>query len=432
VEIPSASGMRLRRGDHLPSITAEADTAITRRTAQRAERVETPGLAPRFGSGSPLWAEALGANVLDVDGNRYIDLTAGFGVAAVGHRHPVVVEALRRQSGVLIHGLGDAQGHELRVQLAEALCAVSPIEDSRVAFAVSGADAVELSVKTAMLSTGRSRILAFAPSYHGMSLGALSLSSRRHFRRDFAEHIHQQVTRLPFGCPTSQLEESLSGARFAAAVVEPIVGREGVLVPPAGWLLKLAQLCRRHGALLIADEIFTGFGRTGHWFAVQGEDVEPDLLCCGKALGGGIPIAAVLGRRSVMAGWDAPGEARHTATFVAQPLACAAALATLGVLHSKNLVARAANLGRGFATQLLDWPKRVPEVRDVRGRGALWGIEWTTSAEAQAFVARARRRGLLLLAGGESGRVVQLVPPLVLTDRQLAFCLETLTAVAVK
>ena len=390
-------------------------------------RVESPGLAPAFGSGSPIWEEALGANVLDVDGNRYIDLTSGFGVAAAGHRHPAVVSAIRHQAGRLIHGLGDAQGHELRVALAAELKRLSPIPSPRVAFAVSGADAVELAVKTAMLATGRHRILAFQPSYHGLTLGALSLSSRHHFRQAFGRHIHRQVSRAAFGCDPAKLVEILSRGDVAAAVVEPIVGREGILLPPEGWLSQLARLCRHQGTLLIVDEIFTGFGRTGHWFAVQGEGLEPDLLCCGKALGGGMPVAAVIGRTSVMKTWDTPGEARHTATFVAQPLACAAALATLDVLRRERLIVGARRLGKRFDSVLADWPRRYPAVTAVRGRAALWGVEWRTAELAHAFVQRLRRRGLLVLAGGESGRVVQLLPPLVLAERQLEFVLESLS-----
>jgi 4-aminobutyrate aminotransferase-like enzyme len=188
----------------------------------------------------------------------------------------------------------------------------------------------------------------------------------------------------------------------------------------------LADLCRRHGTLLVADEILTGCGRTGRWFAVEHEAVAPDLLCCGKALAGGMPLAAVLGRAEVTAAWDAPGEARHTATFVAHPLACAAGLATLEVLAGERLPARAASIGRRIGSRLGEWPRRFAAVREVRGLGALWGVEWESAAAAAAFVERARARGVLLLAGGADGRVAQLLPPLVMTYRQLEHGLAAL------
>lgn len=419
----------LRRGDLLPRLVTAVPGPRALALARRARRVETAGLAPPFeGKDLVIWSAARGTNVLDVDGNRFLDFTSGFGVAAVGHRHPAVTAAVARQAGRLIHGLGDAQGHALRIELAGHLARRAPVREARVAFAVSGSDAVELAVKTALLATGRHRVLAFTPAYHGLTLGALTLGSRQRFRAVAQRHLHRQVDRVPFGAPAELLERSLAGGATAAVVVEPIVGREGVLVPSAGWLAGLAGLCRQHGALLVVDEIFTGFGRTGSWFAAQEDGIKPDLLCCGKALGGGLPIAAVVGRAELMAAWDEPGEARHTATFVAQPLACAAALATLEVLSKERLVARSRRLGRQIRSAVADWPKRLPEVAAVRGRGALWGIEWRTSAAASAFVHRARDRGVLLLSGGEDGRVVQLLPPLTTTDRQLDHALEALLA----
>jgi 4-aminobutyrate aminotransferase-like enzyme len=362
--------------------------------------------------------------VLDVDGNRYLDLTSGFGVALVGHRHPSVVAAIKRQAGRLIHGLGDAQGHPLRVELAAALAHVAPVAQARVAFAISGADAVELAVKTALLATKRRRILVFQPSYHGLTLGALALSSRRHFRAGFESHLHNYVTRLAYGCAPRLVARELDSGEFAAVVVEPVVGREGVVLPPPGWLPELSAQCRRSGTLMVADEVLTGGGRTGHWFAVNHEVVEPDLVCCGKALGGGLPVAAVVGRAAVMAAWDAPGEARHTATFVAHPLACAASLATLEVIAREGLIGRAEQIGALFASALGRWPSRFEGVRAVHGRGALWGIEWHSKAVAASFADRLLRRGVLVLRGGPKGRVTQLLPPLVATDRQLEFALS--------
>jgi 4-aminobutyrate aminotransferase-like enzyme len=386
--------------------------------------VEAPGintLSSTPGAVSLLWEEAAGSNVRDVDGNLFIDLTSGFGVAAVGHRHPRVVEAIRAQAGRLIHGLGDVHAHPLRIELAERLVRLAPVDDAQVFFSISGAEAVEIALKTALAATGQPGIIAFDPSYHGLTLGALAVTSRPAFREPFAAHLHGHVHRLPYACDSGQVEEILSKGNIGCAVFEPIVGREGILVPPVGWLAELARLCLQHGALLIADEIFTGFGRTGRLFAVEHEGVRPDLLCCGKALGGGIPIAAVLGRRDLFRCWETPGEARHTATFVANPVACAAALAVLDILEEENLVARAARLGERLRQRLSSLPGQ-----SVRGRGLLWGLELSSAEAAKKWTSAALDRGVILLAGGPQGRVAQIVPPLTISEELLEMALDLL------
>ena len=416
----------LRRGDLLPRMMTATPGPRARELSRQLGEFEAPGINTLY-SGRPniLWQEARGANVLDVDGNRYIDLTSGFGVAAIGHRHPKVLAALRHQSGLLLHGLGDATGHERRIELAERLCQLAPLEDPQVYFAVSGADAVEVALKTALLATGRPGIVAFDPAYHGTTLGALAGTSRREFRRPFAPHLHDHLHRLPFACNPRLLDELLERHDVGGVLVEPIVGREGVLVPPPSWLDRIAELCRIRGTLLIADEIFTGFGRTGAWFAVESEGVRPDLLCCGKALAGGMPIAAVLGRRQVLAAWRTTGEALHTATFLAHPPACAAALANLAVLHAEGLPDRAARLGRELAERLAAW-QDLSAVVEVRGRGLLWGLELRSREIAARLCQKARDDGILLLVGGPRGRVAQIVPPLSISRRQLEWAATVL------
>ncbi len=426
--MPATTSQHLRRGDLLPRILTPPPGPRSRELSRRLAEVEAPGINTLSGDApNLLWHEARGANVLDVDGNRYLDLTAGFGVAAVGHRHPRVTAALRRQSARLVHGLGDAAGHEPRLELAGRLRELVAIDDAQTYFAVSGADAVEIALKTAFLATGRPAILAFEPAYHGLTLGALALTSRPEFRRPFTPYLHPHLRRLPFASDVSRIAAVLDRDDAPGCVlVEPIAGREGILVPPAGWLRELAALCRRRGVLLAADEIFTGLGRTGRLFACDEEGVVPDLLCCGKALGGGLPIAAVLGRRELMAGWRTPGEALHTATFVAHPLACAAALATLEVLEEEDLPNRAAGLGRELRARLDGWVGRYAVVAACRGRGLAWGVELDSARTAAELSARARGRGVLLLAGGPQGRVAQLVPPLTISERQLAVALAVI------
>jgi acetylornithine/succinyldiaminopimelate/putrescine aminotransferase len=423
----------LAAGDLPPAILTPPPGPRSRALAATLRRVEAPGVnaVPLTGEPPIAWAEARGANVLDVDGNRYVDLTAGFGVAAIGHRHPRVAAAIAAQAERLIHGLGDVHPHPGRAALAARLAALSPVPDAQVYFAISGAEAVEIAVKTALAvngSRGRPGVLAFEPAYHGLTLGALAATSRPEFRAPFAAHLHPHVHRLPFGAPAADLAAALDRPGLGAAIVEPVVGREGVLFPPPGWLAELGRLCRERGVLLVADEIFTGFGRTGDRFVVEREGVVPDLLCCGKALGGGLPIAAVLGRRELFRAWERDGEALHTATFVAHPLACAAAAAALDVMDEERLAERAAALGEAIAPRLAAWSARYPAVAAVRGRGLLWGIEMRTREDASRWVRAALRRGVLMLAGGPAGKVAQIVPPLTIARPQLDGALELLEA----
>ncbi len=477
----------LLRGDLLPEILVPPPGPASRALSRALAATEAPGvntLAGRPGmtdqAPSLVWQEALGANVLDVDGNRYLDLTAGFGVAAVGHRHPEVVAAATHQAARLLHGLGDVAAHPARIALAARLCALAPLDEPRVHFAISGADAVEVAVKTALLATGRPTVVAFEPAYHGVTLGALAATSRPAFRDPFERHLHRHLEHLPYGCDPVEIDRLARTRPPAAVLVEPVVGREGVIPPPAGWLAAVAAHCRRHGALLIADEIFTGFGRTGTLFAVDRDQVRPDLLCCGKALGGGLPVAAVVGRRQVMDAWSTDGEALHTATHLANPPACAAALAVLRILERDDLPARARRLGAEIEGRLAAWARSDREsfsdqarfsdqadlanqtdqanqadqapgpgrssgaagqtgqngqsgpggpasrVVAVRGRGLLWGVELDRPETAKRLAGLLLGRGVLALAGGARGTVLQIVPPLTITREQLAAALDLL------
>jgi 4-aminobutyrate aminotransferase-like enzyme len=418
--------VRLRRGDLLPRLLTPPPGPRARDGSAALEAAEAPGVNTVGGGPAILWQEARGANVLDVDGNRYLDLTSGFGAALVGHRHPRVVAAVRRQAARLLHGLGDLHAHPLRVALADALRRRAPMPDPRVYFAVSGADAVELALETALLATGRPGVAAFAGAYHGLSLGTRALTARKDFRRPFEEHLSRHVRHFPFGGSLAELGAVLGSGAVGCVLVEPIQGRGGVRVPPAGWLAELAGLCRRHGVLLAADEILTGCGRTGTFFAVAQEEVVPDLLLCGKALGGGLPLAALIGRSELLAAWPGEGEALHTGTFLAHPLACAAALAVLDLLDGP-LAEGATALGQRLAGALDGWQAN-PRVRQVRGRGALWGVELAVPGDAGRWIAAAQRRGVLALSAGERAEVLELLPPLTITGRQLDAALGLLEA----
>lgn len=417
----------LGRGDRLPEIVTPPPGPRSRRLCQGLARWEAPGINTLYrGEPGPVWAEAAGANVLDVDGNRFLDLTAGFGVAAVGHRHPRVVAAIAEQSARLLHGLGDVQAHPGRERLAERLCRLAPVDDPQVYFGISGSEAVEIALKTALLATDRPEVVAFAPAYHGLTLGALAATSRPAFRQPFERWLGVPVHRLRYGCEPAELAALLDDRPAVGAVLlEPVAGREGVLFPSDGWLSAVAATARQRSVLVIADEIFTGFGRTGRWFGVDHEGVRPDLLVCGKALGAGLPIAAVVGRRELLAHWTTPGEALHTATFVANPLACAAALAALDVFEDERLPERARRLGETVAGRMAGLGAH-PLVATVRGRGLLWGVELTSAEAAAGLALDLLARGVLALAGGAHGTVLQVAPPLTISEEQLDHALGLL------
>ena len=405
----------LGRGDRLPEVKVAPPGPAARRLNAALARIEAPLLA---GDGSlPPLEAARGANLLDLDGNRYVDWSSGFGVAFSGHRPPEVVRAFADQADQLLHGLSDAAGHRLRLTLARRLAAIAPLavpgDDRAVYWAISGSDAVDIALKAAFLSSGRSGVLAFDPAYHGLGLGAVATASRPAFRDPVARLLDAgRVLRLPYGCPARLLRRALETQRPGAVIVEPVIGREGVRLPPSGWLAELAGLASKYEAVFIADEILTGGGRTGSWFAVEQEGVQPDLVCCGKVLSGGAPLAAVLGSRSLLDVFAGQDEALHTSTFLAHPPACAAAVANLRRTRRLGLLRRARLLGQ----RLEEWGTTLGPAATLSGRGALYGLHLDTPGAAGRFALAARRQGFFVLA---SGPVVQLIPPAVLTSAQV-------------
>ncbi len=438
----------LTAGDQLPSIVVPPPGPRSRELAERLRRVESPNVTHISDETPVFWRDALGANVLDVDGNIYIDFTAGFAVAAAGHRVPRVVDAIRRQLDSLAHGLGDVHPPEIKVALLERLAEIAPGDLGQTILASSGSEAVEAALKTARLATGKPGVLCFTGAYHGLTYGALSVTDGDFFRAPFADQLGIPVTRVPYPDPyrpASELEgrDDLLGATLelvdgrldaedsvGAMIVEPILGRGGIIVPPDGFLGGLRELCDRHGLVLIFDEVYTGFGRTGRWFACDHEGVVPDILCVGKALSGALPFSACIGRPAVMAAWpDSEGEAIHTSTFLGHPLGCAAALAQIEEIEAQGLVGRAARLGDALLGRLRDMQARFPTIGDVRGRGLLIGLEIVAGGASPdprltaRLVAGALRKGLILLGGGHR---LELSPPLAIAEAQLEFALPTL------
>ncbi len=383
-------------------------------TARRQRRAESLGLA----DDDPIvWARARGANVEDADGNVFVDLTAGFGVAAAGHAHPAVTGAVSAQLDRLVHAMGDAFPDPQRIKLMERLAALSGMD--RAILGSSGSDAVEAALKTARMATGRDGVLAFTGGYHGLSYGVLAALGykRDAFQGPFSGQVGAHVRLAPFGGDLAELSPLLS--QVGAVLVEPIQGRGGVRVPPPGWLDGLVNAAHDAGAVVIFDEIYTGCGRTGGWFAFQALGLRPDLVCVGKGLGGGFPVSACLGTAAVMDAWGGSrGEALHTQTFLGHPIGCTAALASLDVIEglmpivdetSQLLRAGLAGLGLG-----------------LRGRGMLVGVE---VADPLGLSRELLQAGYLALPAGDApapgegvagGMVLALTPPLNLHPRQIA------------
>jgi 4-aminobutyrate aminotransferase-like enzyme len=416
-------------GNDLPHVVTAIPGPRSRALAQDLRRVESPNvtyIAPDF---PVFWERAAGCSVWDVDGNRFLDMTAAFGVASVGHSHPRVVAAVQSQAAKLLHGMGDVHPSEVKVRLCERIASLVPLPQAQVILGQNGGDAVEAALKTVLLATGRAGVLAFEGGYHGLTYGALEVTARDDFRAPFAAQRGGFARHLPYGCALDTIREHLQTHHPGAVLAEPIQGRGGIVVPPPGWLRGLRALCTETGTLLILDEIFTGWGRTGDWFACQAEGVTPDILCVGKAMAGGLPLSACVASAGLMAVWgESRGEALHTSTFLGNPLACAAALAALAVLGEEALPARATQMGVVLADQLRALQADFPDqITDVRGRGLMLGLEMDSPARALAFVPEALRRGLILLPAGD-GRVLEFVPPLTITAAQIAWCVAALRA----
>ncbi|HEY5257203.1 MAG TPA: aspartate aminotransferase family protein [Candidatus Baltobacteraceae bacterium] len=379
------------------------------------------------------WESASGATVTDVDGNRYIDLTAAFGVANVGHANPRVVAAIAEQAALMTHGMGDVHPTAVKAQLLERLPQILPAGLTKTFLATTGSEAVEAAFKTAMLATGKPAFASYRNSYHGLSLGALSVIGIEKFRAPFRGAVVETGLLLEY--PRAERDDpaaALAAARaalsarndIAAIVIEPMQGRAGEVVPPYGYLSGLRALCDELGIVLIFDEIFTGFGRTGAWFCANHENVSPDIICIGKAMGGGFPISAAVARAEIMDAWPvSAGEALHTSTYLGNPMGCAAALATIDELARFALPERAAALGVELGARL-ETLRRRGSVLDVRGRGLMWGIELTDARVAARVVTQALARGVIVLQAGPEGNALSITPPLVIAPSQLHRALD--------
>jgi acetylornithine/succinyldiaminopimelate/putrescine aminotransferase len=367
---------------------------------------------------------ASGAVIQDVNGREYLDLLAGMGVANLGHNHPAVLAAIRDQSPRYLHVMVYGEAVQApQVTLAQRLAELTPGDLSVTYFTNSGAEAIEGALKLARKYTRRSRFVAFRGAYHGDTLGALSLCGNAVYREPF-EPLLGGVSRLPFGDvdAVDRVDESV-----AAVVVEPVQGEGGVRVPPDDFLPALRARCDAVGALLVCDEVMTGLGRTGRWFASQHWDVCPDVVVLAKALGGGLPLGAFVSRPEIMKTLSHDPPLAHVTTFGGHPLSCAAGLAALDVAVREQLPERAAAMGERWRAALR--ALCGPVLRDVRGLGLLIGLEFVNSGAVQRFCRAAWERGLIVNWTLHRDTVVRLAPPLTITAEETDRALTAIAAV---
>ena len=447
-------------GDELPEILTAPPGPKSVAAAKRLRRAE--GAAIWGSEESPvIWSRARGAAVLDLDGNRYIDLTAGFGVVSLGHASPDVARAVAAQARKLTQGLGDIMPHAARESLVRSLAALGGRRLSQAMLASTGSEAVELALKTVHVATGRRRFVAFTGAYHGQSYGALAATDYPLLRAPVARQVADLAIRVPYpheyrcplatrcgGCRLQCLDAALETVDRelrgpdppGAFIVEPIQGRSGVVVPPREFLPRLRAEARRRGLLLILDEVMTGAGRTGPFWAWEGcgPDAEPDLLVAGKGIGGGVAVAALLGRPELMDAWKKhvlpSGEAPHSSTYYAHPLACAGALAAVKRLKEPSMRESVERVGAGFAAGLNSLRRDHAAVGDVRAAGLLAAIELVRDREsrepaperAAAVLRSLLRDGVLAYSGGVHDNVLTFTPPLTIAPGQLAYAVGAL------
>jgi 4-aminobutyrate aminotransferase len=428
-------------------------TALPGPKAQQVVKEDSEFLSPSYTRDYPLVAKTgRGAMIEDVDGNTFLDFAAGIAVVATGHCHPQVVAAIQKQASELIHMSGTDFYYPNLVELAEKLASVVPgPEPKRVYFGNSGAEAIEAAIKLAKYHTKRDMLVAFHGAFHGRTMGALSLTASRSVQRKGFGTLLAGVFHVPYpdtyrgtygvrpdhaaeDC-LSYLENELFRRRVdpeevAGIFVEPIQGEGGYLPAPPEFLQGLQRICRKYGILLVVDEVQSGMGRTGQWWACQHAGIEPDILCTAKGIASGMPLSAMIARRSVM-NWT-PGA--HASTFGGNPVCIAASLATIKLLEEKYM-ANAKRMGELIMKKTANWPEKHKIVGDIRGRGLMIGIEFVRDQQTKEkapdlrnkIVEQAFYKGLLVLGSGDT--TLRLCPPLLVEEEQVDFALRTLDGV---
>jgi 4-aminobutyrate aminotransferase len=426
-------------------------TALPGPEAQRVVAADTEYISPSYTRSYPLVARrGYGAMVEDVDGNVFLDFAAGIAVVATGHCHPAVVAAIQKQAAELIHMSGTDFYYPQMIELAEKLARVTPGHGpKKVFYGNSGAEAVEAAIKLARYHTGRTKLIAFHGSFHGRTLGALSLTASKAVQRKGFGPLLAGVYHIPFPnayrCPfgasspeacseacLAHLEKDVfkrlvDPEEVAAIVIEPIQGEGGYVPAPVGFLRELERICRTYGILLVVDEVQSGMGRTGQWWACELAGIEPDILCIAKGIASGMPLSATIAPAHIMR-WE---RGAHASTFGGNPVSLAAALATFDLLEQKY-IENARRMGEFIFGRIAGWPAEFKSVGDVRGRGLMIGVEFVRDRRTREPASELRNRvvqlafakGLLVLGAGENS--LRLSPPLLVDEEQADFAVRTL------
>jgi 4-aminobutyrate aminotransferase / (S)-3-amino-2-methylpropionate transaminase / 5-aminovalerate transaminase len=445
-----------RLGERLAKVvTSEVPGPRSRELAQRLTKHEAPSTSGITGGSVPVfWDKTRGANIIDVDGNCFVDITAGFCVAVAGHSNPRIVEAIARQAVDMMHSQGILNPNLRRVELAEKLAEVAPKGLTHSYVISTGSEGVENAIKAARVYTGRHNVIAFWGGYHGKLGNALTATSESFYRERFVfaspgvAHVpYPDVYRNPFGegagdpaemCGNflqKTLEFGSSGVSDVAAIImEPVQGLSGWIVPPSSFVRKVRQLCDKHNILMIADEVICGFGRTGNWFGMQHHDVVPDLVVCGKGMASGFPVAAVLSKPEI---FEKMRIREPGSTFQGNPVAAAAALASISFIQEAGLVQRSKEEGAYFLKRLQELKERHPLIGDVRGVGLMVALEFVkdrktkepAGTEGKRVVQELLKRGVMSTNyGGYYHNVMKMSPPLVITREQIDFAVEQINS----
>ena len=412
----------------------------SRRFLKRLHQVECPHVT--FGSQDlPIFINhAKGTSVTDVDGNRYLDFTSFFGVSNLGHAHPRLAKVLRQMSQKGWHAMGDVHPHVLKLKACEALRQVLPIKDAQVYFSSSGSEAIETALKTALLYTKKPGVIAFQESYHGLGYGSMQTTYRKHFREPFLKQTSSFVRFASFmseGEEPGRIEKELKKIRqwirsgkskkIGAILIEPIQGRAGLRPADVRFLKGLRKITRQAKILLIFDEIYSGFGRTGRWFAMEDSSVIPDVVCLGKGMANGFPISCCAATKKVFRAWGpSKGEARHTSTFLGNPLGCALILATIDEMKRTGILLRVKKMGKYLRAKVTGLKEEFPLLtRSVRGRGLMIGLELKKKKTASFVMRQALKEGLLILTSGPESQVVTFTPPFTVTRKEIDVAVQT-------
>src|SRR5579862_4483425 len=418
--------------------------------AKRVLELDRRYISPSYTRSYPLVARrGRGALIEDVDGNVFLDFSAGIAVVATGHCHPEVVAAIQKQAAELIHMSGTDFYYPSMVDLADKLASIAPGKDpKRVYFGNSGTEAVEAAIKLVKYHTKRDKLIAFHGAFHGRTLGALSLTASRAVQRKGFGTLLGGVFHMPYpdtyrgtygvrpehasaDCLSYLVNElfrrRVDPEEVAAIFIEPIQGEGGYLPAPVEFLQGLQKICRQHGILLVADEVQSGMGRTGKWWASDHAGIEPDVLCTAKGIASGMPLCAVIAKASVM-DWK-PGA--HASTFGGNPVSIAAGLATYDILK-REAIANAARMGELIFRETEEWRERHKSVGQIRGKGLMIGIEFVRDQKTKEkaptirdhVIDAAYHKGLLVLGAGENS--LRLSPPLIVDEEQVDFALRTL------